>query len=192
MGAPPRGPAPAPPGASGGGIPQPPPGQPPRPVGPPPFTPAWYGQHPDAWQIPKPYADWRSTPVPPTAVVNAYFGSAAATNPNVATLTAVEWLALGVFAPPVQPGAPPPSFQQIAVNKAGQIKGVMFDSKSNAIQPINGTVDLASRKMTWSVGPAGGLAFESSLDEITKPAPAVTVVTAAGRQAGTLVLVPAE
>jgi hypothetical protein len=130
--------------------------------------------------------------VPPTAVVNAYFGGAAATNPNVAALTAVEWLALGVFAPPVPPGAPPPSFQQIAVNKAGQIKGVMFDAKSNAIQPINGTVDVASRKMTWSVGPTGGLAFESSLDEFTKPAPAVTVVTPASRQQGTLVLVPAE
>lgn len=153
-----------------------------------PFTPVWYSQHPDAWQHPKPYADWRSSPVPPAAVVNAYFGAGGATNPNVAALTAVEWLSLGVFTPPVQPGVPPTSYQQLAVSKAGQVKGVMFDAAANSVQPISGTVDVASRKVTWSVGTSGGLGFQSSLDELVKPAPAVTVVTASGSQPGTLVL----
>jgi hypothetical protein len=157
-----------------------------------PFTSAWYAQHPDAWQVPKPYADWRSTPVPPTAVINAYFGGTGATNPNLAALTTVDWLPLGVFAPPAPPGGQPTTFQQIAVNKSGQVKGVMFDAASNLVQAMSGTVDVASRKMTWSVGPTGGLTFESSIDELVKPAPAVTVVTVAGRQPGTLVLMPAE
>lgn len=153
-----------------------------------PFTPAWYSQHPDAWQHPKPFADWRSSPVPPVAVVNAYFGVGGATPPNAAALTAVEWLSLGVFTPPVQPGVPPASFQQLAISKAGQVKGVMFDAMANSVQPISGTVDIASRKVAWNVGASGGLGFESSLDELMKPAPAVTVTTASGSQPGTLVL----
>jgi hypothetical protein len=41
-------------------------------------------------------------------------------------------------------------------------------------------------------GPAGGLGYESSLAELLKQAPAVTVATPAGRQPATLVLVPAK
>jgi hypothetical protein len=39
---------------------------------------------------------------------------------------------------------------------------------------------------------SGGLAYESSLDELLKQAPAATIVTPAGRQSHSLVLVPAN
>ncbi len=67
----------------------------------------------------------------------------------------------------------------------------MFDATTKSVQPIAGTVNLSTRQVAWNVGQNGSMAFESTLDELLKPAPAVTVVTAAGRQPGTLVLLPA-
>ncbi len=156
----------------------------------PPFIPAWYAQHPDAWQHPKPYADWRSTPAPPMAVVNAFFGIGPE-NPALAPMTTAEWLPLGVFTTPPHAGSQPTSFQQIAVSKAGQVKGVMFDAATNTVQPISGLCDVLSHKITWSVGQVGSLGFETTLDEMLKQAPAVSVISSAGTQPGSLVLVPA-
>lgn len=156
----------------------------------PPFTPPWYAQHPDAWQHPKPYADWRSTPAPPLAIVNAFFGIGPE-NPALAPMTTAEWLPLGVFTTPPHAGSQPTSFQQIAVSKAGQVKGVMFDAATNTVQSISGLCDVLSHKITWSVGPADALGFETTLDEMLKQAPAVSVISSSGAQPGSLVLVPA-
>lgn len=161
-------------------------------AGPPPFTAEWYAQHPDAWQHPKPYAEWRSAPVPPATVVSAFFGTDGGANPNLTSITAVEWLSLGVFASPARVGGPPTVLQQLAVSKAGQVKGVMVDTASNAVQPISGMADVLSGKVTWSVGQAGGIGYETTLDELLKQAPAVTAATPAGRQPATLALVPAK
>jgi hypothetical protein len=184
LGQPPRPPAttmPAQPGAQG---------RPPAVVGQPPFTPAWYAQHPDAWQHPKPYAEWRSTPAPPAAVINAFFGMGPQ-NPSLAAMTTAEWLPLGVFTGPPHPGSQATSFQQIAVSKAGQVKGVMFDAATNSVQPISGLCNPSSRQVTWSVGQAGGLGFETTLDALLEQAPPVSITSPAGTQPGTLVLVPA-
>jgi hypothetical protein len=121
-------------------------------------------------------------------VLNAFFNPASATNPKLAAITATEWLPLGVFTPPPQGAMPPTSFQQLAINKSGQIQGVMVDSATNTVQPISGVVNLSTRTASWSVGQPGGLGFESSLDRLLEPAPAVTVVTPSSRQPGTLVL----
>jgi hypothetical protein len=161
-------------------------------AGPAPFTPEWYAQHPDAWQHPKPYGEWRSAPVPPAAVVSAFFGTDGGANPSLTATTNVEWLSLGVFSSPARAGGQPTSFQQLAVSKAGQLKGVLFDAATGAVQPISGLAEVSSGKVSWSVGPAGGLGYESSLEELLKQAPAVTVATPAGRQPATLVLVPAK
>ena len=160
-------------------------------IGPAPFTPEWYAQHPDAWQHPKPYAEWRSAPVPPAAVVSAFFGTDGGANPSLTASTNVEWLSLGVFSSPARAGGQPTAFQQLAVSKAGQLKGVMTDTATGAVQPIAGLAEVSSGKVSWSVGPSGGLAYESSLDELLKQAPAATIVTPAGRQPHSLVLVPA-
>lgn len=159
-----------------------------QPTRPAPFTPVWYGQHPDVWQHPQPYAEWRTSSIPPAVVINAFFAGTPPTNPAMAAVLSSEWLPLGVFTPPLAPGAVPTSFQQIAASKAGEVKGVMYDATTNATQPLTGHVDLASRKVTWSVGTPGVMGFESTLDELIKPAPTVTVVSAAGRQPGQLVL----
>lgn len=161
-------------------------------AGPAPFTPQWYAQHPDAWQHPKPYAEWRSAPVPPAAVVSAFFGTDGGANPSLTASTNVEWLSLGVFSSPARAGGQPTSFQQLAVSKAGQLKGVMFDAETGAVQPISGLAEVSSGKVTWTVGPAGGLGYETSLDELMKQAPTVTMATPAGRQPGTLVFVPGQ
>ena len=186
-----RGPGPAP----AAGVPHQ--AQPVTPVPPPPpaarstpFTPAWYGQHPDAWQHPQPYAEWRSSPLPPAVVVNTFFGGTSPANPALAAAVASEWLPFGVFTPPMAAGAAPTTFQQIAAAKTGEIKGVFYDATSNTVQPIAGRVDPATRVAAWSVGASGSVSFETTLDELTKPAPTVTVVTAGGRQPGQLVLSP--
>jgi len=161
-------------------------------AGPPPFTPEWYAQHPDAWQHPKPYAEWRAAPVPPAAVVSAFFGTDGGANPSLTASTNVEWLSLGVFSSPARAGGQPTVFHQLAVSKAGQIKGVMVDTATGAVQPLSGLAEVSSGKVNWSVGQSGALSYESSLDELLKQAAAVTSVTPAGRQPGTLVLVPAK
>lgn len=192
-GSPGRGPGPQP-GMAGGAPHQAPVAQPPTPqavLRSSPFTPAWYAQHPDAWQHPQPYAEWRSSPLPPAVVVNTFFGGAAPANPALAAAVASEWLPFGVFTPPMAAGAAATTFQQIAAAKTGEIKGVFYDAASNTSQPITGRIDLSTRAATWTVGGSGSLSFESTLDELTKPAPAVTVVTPAGRQPGQLVLAPA-
>lgn len=155
------------------------------------FTPEWYAQHPDAWQHPKPYAEWRSAPVPPAAVVNAFFGTDGGANPSLTTMTNVEWLSLGVFASPARAGGQPTSLQQLALSKSGQLKGVMYDAATGVVQPISGMAEVGTGKVSWNVGQAGSLGYETSLDELLKQAPAVTVATPAGRQAGSLTLVPA-
>ena len=90
------------------------------------------------------------------------------------------------------PVAPATSFHQLAVSKSGQLKGVMTDTATGAVQPIAGLAEVSSGKVSWNVGPSGGLAYESSLDELLKQAPAATIVTPAGRQPHSLVLVPAK
>lgn len=155
-----------------------------------PFTAAWYGQHPGVWQHPQPYAEWRSSPLPPAVVVNTFFGGTAPANPALAKAVSAEWLPFGVFTPPAAPGTVATTFQQLAATKAGEIKGVYYDAASNTTQPIAGRIDLSTRSATWSVGSPATLSFETTLDELTKPAPAVTIVASTGRQAGQLVLAP--
>lgn len=195
LGTAPRGPVPVAPATPAAvAVPPPPSGpQAARAVaGPAPFTAEWYAQHPDAWQHPKPYAEWRAAPVPPAAVVSAFFGTDGGANPNLTTMTNVEWLPLGVFTSPARPGGQATSFHQLAVSKSGQLKGVMTDTATGAVQPIAGLAEVSSGKVSWNVGPSGGLAYESSLDELLKQAPAATIVTPAGRQPHSLVLVPAK
>ena len=155
-----------------------------------PFTAAWYGQHPGVWQHPQPYAEWRSSPLPPAVVVNTFFGGTAPASPALAKAVSAEWLPFGVFTPLAAPGAAATTFQQLAATKAGEIKGVYYDAVSNTTQPIAGRIDLSTRSATWSVGSPATLSFETTLDELTKPAPAMTIVAASGRQAGQLVLAP--
>lgn len=161
-------------------------------AGPTPFTPEWYAQHPDVWQHPKPFAEWRSAPVPPAAVVSAFFGTDGGANPSLTATTNVEWLSLGVFSSAGRTGGQPTMFQQLAVSKSGQLKGVMVDTATGTVQPLSGLVEVSSGEVSWKVGPSGGLAYETPLDEILKQAPAVMLVTPAGRQPGTLVFVPGK
>ncbi|MFM8415611.1 MAG: hypothetical protein ACKOCX_12915 [Planctomycetota bacterium] len=124
--------------------------------------------------------------------MSAFFGTDGGANPNLTAMTAVEWLSLGVFASPPRAGGQSTTFQQLAVSKAGQLKGVMYDAASNAVQPISGMADVLTGKVSWSVGQAGGIGYESSMEELLKQAPAVTVATPAGRQPTTLMVVPAK
>jgi len=161
-------------------------------VGPAPFTAEWYAQHPDAWQHPKPYAEWRSAPVPPAAVVSAFFGTDGGANPSLTATTNVEWLSLGVFSSAARSGGQNTVFQQLAVSKSGQLKGVMVDTATGVVQSLSGLAEVSSGRVSWDVGPSGGLSYETSLDELLKQAPAVTLATPAGRQPGTLVFVPGK
>lgn len=123
-------------------------------------------------------------------VVNTFFGNTPPANPAIAAAVASGWLSFGVFTPPTAAGTASATYQQIAAAKSGEIKGVFYDAASNTAQPIAGRIDVSTRAAKWSVGTSGSLSFETTLDELTKPAPAVTVVTTAGRAPGQLVLAP--
>ena len=153
-----------------------------------PFTSAWYAEHPGAWQYTHPYAEWWAiagvvglsnwlgygvSPATATATTSA----ATASDEQAATAPPadLEWLPLGVYATSPQGAGQAHVYQQLAVSKKGELKGNYYDSISNAVQPISGSIDRETRKATWSIGTKGGATFETTLDALVKTPSSVTM-----------------
>lgn len=158
-----------------------------------PFTPAWYAEHPNAWRYAHPYAEWwaiagvaglsnwlgygvypagaaSSTTTSTTEPADDAAGDQAAAPP-----ADLEWLPLGVYATSPQGAAEAHVYQQLAVSKKGELKGNYYDSISNAVQPISGSIDPETRKAKWSIGTKGGATFETTLDALVKTPSTVTM-----------------
>ena len=162
-------------------------------LGPQPFTASWYADHPTAWRYAHPYTnDWWA--VAGVAGVYAWLGypvngtvaapAAAAAGETPAQAAAppadLEWLPLGVFVTGPKGIAQPHIYLQLAVSKAGEIKGNYYDSIADATQPISGSIDKASRQAKWSVGK--GATFETTLDALLKTPSDVTMRAGAATQ----------
>lgn len=176
-----------------------------------PFTSAWYTEHPNAWQYTHPNAEWwavasaagvsgwlgyavgSSTAGTTTAVV-AGTPAAAASTTTAATDAAAEsappadldWMPLGVYASSPQGTAQAHVYQQLAVSRKGEIKGNYYDSISDAVQPLTGSIDRETRKAAWTVGTKGAK-FETTLDALLEPSSTASVRSGAGMQTWELV-----
>lgn len=64
-----------------------------------------------------------------------------------------EWLPLGVFAVAQSASAAAYAnrFIQLAINKNGEIAGVLYNSSTDAAQDLTGMVDQSSQKAYWSL-----------------------------------------
>ena len=167
-----------------------------------PFTPAWYSEHPDAWQYTHPHADlwavagvagltnWLGYPATATTTTAATSTTVAGTEAAAAaTVTStdgnasnavalppdLEWMPLGVYATGPKDAAQAHVYQQLAVSKQGELKGNYYDSITNTTQPVSGSIDRETRKASWKVGEKGGATFETTLDALMKTPSDVTM-----------------
>ena len=107
----------------------------------------------------------------PAGTAAAYATQAAAladAGRTAAPAAADEWQPLGVFGL-VQPGdATAQRVFQLAVNRAGVVRGNYYDALSDATQPVAGSVDKATQRVAWSIGDKKDVVFEAGLDTLTK------------------------
>jgi hypothetical protein len=154
-----------------------------------PFTAAWYTEHPNAWQYTHPYANWWA--VAGVAGVSGWLGYAAGSSTAATTTAAVaSTTAAATTATAAAETAAPPAdlhvYQQLAVSRKGEIKGNYYDSVSDAVQPLAGSIDRETRKATWTVGTKGAK-FATTLDALLEPSSTATMSSGAGTQTWELV-----
>lgn len=86
-----------------------------------------------------------------------------------------EWQPLGVFGLVREDEAEAQRVFQLAVNKAGVIRGNYVDLVSDSDLPVTGSVDRATQRAAWSVGGKSDVVFETGLSNFTKDESAVLV-----------------
>jgi len=148
-----------------------------------PFTPAWYAEHPRAWQFTHPHADaWAVASV---AAVTAWVGIVPAPGNTAAeqvhtsetldpesadkTQPTGEFLPLGVFALGPAGAQDPSALLQLAVGKEGEIAGNYFDVVTGATSPVSGSLDKHTQLATFKIGLPGAAEFEAALVSLTRP-----------------------
>ena len=94
------------------------------------------------------------------AQANVDDSSASADNP--------QWLPLGVFEA-VPPGEKSSKMTfQLAVNKAGILRGNYYNTGDNNVQKITGAVDKQTQRVTWEVADRQDYIFDTGLSNLTK------------------------
>jgi hypothetical protein len=153
-----------------------------------PFTPAWYANHPAAWQYTHPHADaWA---VASFSAAATWLGVTAATTGGYVTDDTVytsdeagqeAFLPLGVFALAPQNEKEASALVQLAVNKQGELRGNYYDVLTAQDQTVAGTVDKQSQRATFKVSPGGNVSFETSLANLTQASGWITLRFANGQ-----------
>ncbi|MBA4104342.1 MAG: hypothetical protein C0485_01190 [Pirellula sp.] len=92
-----------------------------------------------------------------------------------------DWLSLGVYALE-PPAGGQKELMQLAVSKAGEIKGVYYNADDNLSENITGTVDRATQEATWNVVSTPELQFSASLKTLTSSTGEVNVAAPNGVQ----------
>src|SRR5262249_35027150 len=79
-----------------------------------------------------------------------------------------DWQALGVFGM-IQPDEKVAQrIFQLAVNKAGIIRGNYYDAVADTTTPVYGSVDPKSQRGAWQIGDKKTIVFETGLNNLTK------------------------
>jgi len=100
-----------------------------------------------------------------------------------------DWLPLGVFAVAPQGNSRPHTYQQLAVDRKGTIKGNFYDAISGTSQPIEGTVDRTTLMASWTVG-TNGSRFTAPMRAFTSEPRTVSV--ASDGQSQSLAMMPMQ
>jgi hypothetical protein len=79
-----------------------------------------------------------------------------------------EWLPLGVFAMIQGERTDSNDLFQLAVNKAGTIRGNFYNVLSDTTLPVYGAVDKNSRRAAWTVGDRKEPIYEAGFANLTK------------------------
>jgi hypothetical protein len=106
-----------------------------------------------------------------------------------------EWLPLGVFAMIQGERTDSNDLFQLAVNKAGTIRGNFYNVLSDTTLPVYGAVDKTTQRAAWTVGDKKEPIYEAGFANLTKPETTMMVHFGKGRsQQWTLIRIeqPAE
>ncbi len=79
-----------------------------------------------------------------------------------------DWLPLGVFAMTQNGQSNSNMVIQLAVNKAGIIRGNYTDTASGSTQKVQGSVDKQTQRAAWTIGSNTSTVIETGLDNLTK------------------------
>jgi hypothetical protein len=79
-----------------------------------------------------------------------------------------EWLPLGVFAMVQGEGTDGNDLFQLAVNKAGVIRGNYYNALSDTSLPVYGSVDKKTQRAAWTVGDRKEPIYEAGVANLTK------------------------
>jgi hypothetical protein len=80
-----------------------------------------------------------------------------------------DWLPLGVFAMVQGEGTDGNDVFQLAVNKAGVIRGNYYNVLSDTTLPVYGSVDQKTQRAAWTVGDRKEPVYEVGFANLTKP-----------------------
>lgn len=79
-----------------------------------------------------------------------------------------EWLTLGVFAMVQGEGTDSNDLFQLAVNKAGTIRGNYYNALGDTTLPVYGSVDQKSQRAAWTVGDRKEPIYEVGFANLTR------------------------
>jgi hypothetical protein len=79
-----------------------------------------------------------------------------------------EWLSLGVFAMVQGQGTDSNDLFQLAVNKAGTIRGNYYNAIADTTLPVYGSVDKKTQRAAWTVGDRKEPIYEVGAANLTK------------------------
>jgi hypothetical protein len=80
-----------------------------------------------------------------------------------------QWLPLGTFAVLRPDGDNKPSQTlQLAMDKNGNVSGVLFDLQNDTSTPIHGSLDRATQRVAFDLGANSGLVAETGVYNLTK------------------------
>ena len=82
--------------------------------------------------------------------------------------TATQWLPLGVFGLMAEGQQTPEMVFQLAIDKAGAIRGNYYDQVSDATAPVTGALDKKDQRVAWHVGANKNLVIETGLYNLTQ------------------------
>ncbi len=176
-----------------------------------PFSAGWYADHPNAWRYAHPNADaWAAASFAATTawigaaayddggddsttVINEVPGDDVADSVDSSTAIAAnvgdagpgadggDWLSLGVYALE-PPAGGEKELMQLAVSRAGEIKGVYYNADDDLSENIAGKVDRTTQQAVWNVTSTPELQFSASLKTLTSPTGQVHVAAPNGVQ----------
>ncbi len=79
-----------------------------------------------------------------------------------------EWQPLGVFGLIQEDEQVAQRTFQLAVNKAGIVRGNYYDAVADNTLPVVGSVDKKTQRVAWSIGDKKDIVFETGLQNLTK------------------------